>query len=272
MSPRRVRVAGVLLAVGLVAVAIFAGAGRVLGQSPSTLDQIKSRGVLRVGWGVWFPYVYRDPQTKEVRGISIDIFQEMAKDLGVRPEFVEDSWGTMVAGLQARKFDVLNLLAITEERKQAADFSKPVLRFGMGFLVLKTNADKYRTWQDFDKPDRKVVVTLGSSTDVFATRTLKQAQILRVKGQDDQVLQILAGRADAQFSSVDSMTFIARAHPELTLIKVPEFPASDVALGMPKGDTAFREWVDKFIDRQKAGGGLRRIVEKNGLDATFIID
>jgi ABC-type amino acid transport substrate-binding protein len=195
-------------AVGFLVTVLPSAPRSAQGQSPSTLDQIKSRGMLRVGWGVWFPYVFRDPQTKEIKGISVDIFNEMAKALGVRAEFVEDSWATMMAGLQARKFDVLNALVITEERKRAADFSKPITRHQNGFLILKTNADRYRTWQDFDKLDKKIVVSMGSSTDTLATKELRQAQIVRVRGQDDQLLAVLTGKADAQLSSVDSMLFI----------------------------------------------------------------
>jgi ABC-type amino acid transport substrate-binding protein len=45
-----------------------------------------------------------------------------------------------------------------------------------------------------------------------------------------------------------------------------------VALALPQGDVAFREWVNRFIDQEKASGSLRRLIEKNGLDATFLVD
>lgn len=242
-------------------------------QSPSTLDQVRARGTLKVGWGVWFPYVYRDPKTRELQGLSVDILQDLARELGVKLEFVEEGWSTMIAGLQAGKFDLLNPIVNTPERARAADFSRPITKHGLGFVVPRKDLDKYRSWQDFDRPDKKIVVTLGASPDIFASRTFKHAQLVRVKGgQDEQVLQIVSGRADAQFTSVDSMIWIQREHQQLAMFRVPEFPPAEVAFALRQGDAALLTWVNGFIERQKAAGKLRRLIEKNGLDESFAAD
>ena len=265
------RVAAVLILVALVTAVTSAPTSSIAQGSP-TLDQIKSRGTLRLGWAVWFPYVFREAQSRELRGVSVEIFQEMAKALGVKAEFVEETWGTLVAGLQASKFEILNPLVITPERAQVADFTKPITRHGMGFLLLKANADKYRTWQDFDRPEKTIAVTLGSSTDVYLSRQLKNAQILRMKTQPDQVLQVLSGRADASFTSIDSLLFVQKEHPQTTIFRVPEFQPFEVAFALPKGDRAFVQWVNGFIDQQRASGNLRRLIEKSGLDASFLVE
>ena len=64
---------------------------------PSALDRIEKDKVVRVGWAVWHPYVYRDPKNNQVVGVSLELLQDMAKALNARLEWVEDSWGTLPA-------------------------------------------------------------------------------------------------------------------------------------------------------------------------------
>ena len=51
-------------------------------QGPSKLDTIPKTNVLKVGWAVFHPYIYRDPKTNQVTGFTIDLANEMAKGLG----------------------------------------------------------------------------------------------------------------------------------------------------------------------------------------------
>ena len=101
----------------------------------SILHEIQRRGTLRVGWAVWWPYVYRDSKTNQLVGITVDMAEQMAKELNVKLEFVEDSWGTFAAGIQAKKFDVWNLVAITLPRATASGFSEPVTVHGLSLIV-----------------------------------------------------------------------------------------------------------------------------------------
>src|SRR5690606_27519126 len=90
---------------------------------PSAYDAILKRGNLRVGWAPWFPYAYKDPKTNLVAGITADLMKDLAASMKVELRLVEDSWGTMVAGLQADKFDILMPMAVTPPRESAATFS-----------------------------------------------------------------------------------------------------------------------------------------------------
>ncbi|MFC5312751.1 transporter substrate-binding domain-containing protein, partial [Azospirillum rugosum] len=74
---------------------------------------------MRVGWAPWYPYAFKDPQTNKISGLTVDLIQDMAQWLKVDVQWVEDSWGTMIAGLQANKFDMLMPMAVTLPRAQA---------------------------------------------------------------------------------------------------------------------------------------------------------
>ena len=51
-----------------------------------------SAGVLKVGTtGDWDPMTMKDPATNKYKGFDIDVMHELAKDMGVKIEFVPQS-------------------------------------------------------------------------------------------------------------------------------------------------------------------------------------
>ena len=66
----------------------------------SNLDKILSTGVLKVGTtGDWDPMTMKDPATNKYKGFDIDVMSELAKDMGVKVEFVPAEWKTIVSGI-----------------------------------------------------------------------------------------------------------------------------------------------------------------------------
>jgi ABC-type amino acid transport substrate-binding protein len=242
----------------------------VHGQGASTLDQIKSRGSIRIGWGVWFPYMYRDAKTQELSGVTVEVFGEMAKELRVKAEFVEDSWATLVAGLQAGKFDVTLPLVITPARAEVVTFTRPVTKTDIGVIVRKEDLAQYSTWQDLDKPDKKVSTTLGSAIQPVAQARFTKAQVLLVKAGPDSIAQVLSGRADAWVNDYDAFRHVLKEHAGLAVVPGPALGAQEVAFAVRKGDQAFQEWINRFIGEQRANGNLLRIIAKHGLTEMHI--
>jgi polar amino acid transport system substrate-binding protein len=238
----------------------------------SSLDAIQKRGTVRVGWAVWFPYIYRDPKTNEITGVSVDLAQSLAKELGVKLVLEEDNWNTLIAGLQSNKYDLTIPIAVTLPRAKAATFTTSILKSGVGLMVPKRDAAKYKSWKDFDKPDMRITTTLGSNVDLFATRAFKQAQILRVKGGPESLMQVMTGKAQAWANTMDAFVKIKAEQPDLVVVPGSEFGFSQVAFSVRAGDFHFRDWLNYFIVDQKDSGALLKTIEKYGLDKTYLAD
>jgi cyclohexadienyl dehydratase len=70
----------------------------------SNLDKILSAGVLKVGTtGDWDPMTMKDPATNKYKGFDIDVMSELAKDMGVKVEFVPAEWKTIVSGITSEE-------------------------------------------------------------------------------------------------------------------------------------------------------------------------
>jgi polar amino acid transport system substrate-binding protein len=236
----------------------------------SKLDAIENSKTLRVGWAIYYPYIFRDPKTNEVTGYSIDIVNDMAKALGpnVKVELVEDAWGTFAAGLQANKFDIFPGAAITLQRALAVGFSEPYTVQPYGLIAPKDAAASAKSWHDLDKPDEKIAVTLGASTDVYLHLAMKQAEIIRVKEVPEGVLSLLTGKVNAYASALDSLETIQKAHTELGI--VPGFFAKGgFAFAVPRGDIEWLNWVNLFVRDEKATGRITALLDKYGMNHSF---
>ena len=92
-------------------------------QAQSSLAEIQRAGVIKIGTeGAYPPFTYHDKSGKLV-GFDVEIGELIASGLGVKPEFVEGKWDGLIAGVDAKRYDlVLNEVAITPERLKNMTF------------------------------------------------------------------------------------------------------------------------------------------------------
>ncbi|WP_407713771.1 substrate-binding periplasmic protein [Comamonas testosteroni] len=235
----------------------------------SRLDTIKKRGALRIGWGIWVPYMFVDPKTRKTTGITVSLGNALAEELGVRVEFVETSWSTMVAGLQAGQYDVTMPYLVTEERSKVVTFSEPVFKSNWGLMVPRNKVSQYRSWEDLNKPGVRVSATLGSSAPRFM-KLMDKAQHLLMKDGSDSIAQLLTGQADAWLSQYDAFRVAEKQQPNLAVVPGPALGQEDVALAVPKDDVILKAALDKAIVVLKTNGKLLSMIKEFGLDQTSI--
>jgi polar amino acid transport system substrate-binding protein len=250
-----------------MSVIAFAVFGTAWAQSPA-LSRIDKDKTLRVGWAVWHPYVFRDPKSNQVQGISYELLQEMGKALGVKVEWVEDSWATLPAGLQANKFEITNLMAITPPRAEVVGFSEAVTQHGLSLIAPQAEVAKTKSWQDWDRPGVKIAVTLGANSDMFVTEKFKRAEIVRLKTVPENVLALVSGRVNAHASTIDALKTIQKEHPNLAIVP-GSFGSSEVAFALPKGDAQLTQRVNQFVTEAKKSGRISQLLTKYGLDDSF---
>jgi ABC-type amino acid transport substrate-binding protein len=257
----------------LAAVVLSLGVAPAFAQAPSKLDAIPKTNVLKVGWAVFHPYIYRDPKTNQITGFSIDLANEMAKGLGdnVKVELVEDSWSTFAAGLQANKFDVFPGAAISLRRALAVSFSDPYTKQVYSLLAANDAASKAKTWKDFDRPGQKIATILGSTTDTYLGNLIKQAEVVRVKAVPDGVLALVSGRVNAYASTTDSLAALRKEHPNLAIVP-GGFATTGFAFALPRSDMQWTAWVNEFVREMKRSGRIQQLIEKYGMDASAAAD
>jgi ABC-type amino acid transport substrate-binding protein len=237
------------------------------------LEQIKTRGVLKVGIAADPPFEARTPSGGWV-GYLPALEEAFAKSLGVKIEFVPTTFTTIVAGLQAGKYDLAGAdLHITEERKRAIDFSKPFYASGTSYFVLPATAETHKDLQSFNAPDVTIAVVAGSSDDSITRSALPKAKVLALPnvGPGDLILQV---KTDKVTAIGVSSYFTPALTERFGLIVRPSDPdgigSLPVAWGIRKDTPDLRKAADDFLDKAAADGTIEAL-KKNYLTANAFL-
>ena len=215
----------------------------------SRLLDILSSGVLKVGTtGDWNPMTMKDPATNSYKGYDIDMMRELAKDLGVKVEFVATDWKTLVNGVIANKYDITGSASISMSRAKVAGYSPSYFSLATVPLTLKKNLSKFKDWEDLDKPSVTVAATLGTTQEQQVKKFFPNAtkKIIEAPARDFQ--EVLAGRADAHITSNVEAGKLVEKYPEMALVPVKKARArTPIAMLLPQDDQVWLNYVSHWI-------------------------
>ncbi len=241
-----------LLAGAVQALAVtFALAGQ-------SLETIKTNGVFRIGTeGTYAPFTYHDPNGQLV-GFDVEIGREIAKRLGVKPEFLEGKWDGLIAGLDANRYDaVINQVGITEQRKQKYDFSDPYIA-SKAVLIVRGDNDGIKGFADLQ--GKKSAQSLTSNFAKLAEES--GASLVGTDGFDQSIQLVLNGRADATIN--DSLSFLdfKKHKPDANVkIAAQEADADHSGVIIRKGEPELLAAINKALAEIKADGTYQKIAD-----------
>lgn len=185
----------------------------------STLDKVKARGKLLVGCVPDLPYAGEDPRTGKWRGYVPLMAADLARVLKVDWECVPVTWGTAVLALQAGKVDIVGDLGATPERAMVADFVGPSVQ--QAFMLVARKGLTGQTWDDFNKPEIRIAVQIGTSNEIVLDRFVPKATKVGLSPGTDPSLAVSSGRADAFLSTFLSGTIAHSKNPNVGDLMLP---------------------------------------------------
>ncbi|HLZ01389.1 MAG TPA: transporter substrate-binding domain-containing protein [Bradyrhizobium sp.] len=231
-------------------------------QQPSRLDQIISRGTLRVGTtGDYLPFTSLDKETRKFRGFDVDMAEALGKALGVKVEFVPTAWPQMMKDFEADKFDIaMGGVSITLDRQKKGLFSTPIMREGKTPIARCADKDKFATLADIDKPGTHVIVNPGGTNERFARAHVKKAEI-RVYSDNVTIFdEIAKGNADLMMTDASETRYQQKLHPGVLCAVHPDkpFDFSEKAYWLQR-DEALKDFVDQWLHISMEDGSFKKI-------------
>jgi polar amino acid transport system substrate-binding protein len=196
------------------------------------------------------------------RGIAVDLAQELAERVGVPLEIVSYATsGNTADGAKAGAWDVA-FLATDPDRATEIIFSAPYLEVHTSYLVPAGSP----LWMssDVDREGIRIAVSAKSAYDLFLTRELKCAQLVRGAGPDASVDLFFAERLDALAGLKPLLIDLAEKHPG-TRVLDGHFTVVQQAVGVPKGRDAAANYVAQFVADIKLSGLVASLIMKNNI-------
>lgn len=202
-------------------------------------------------------------------GFGIEVAQEIARNLGVEIEFVKTSWPTLTTDVLAepQTFDMaIGGITITDARREKMLMSEGYLANGKTILCRASEADRFRSLADIDKPEVRVMVNPGGLNEKFANENLTHATIIVHQKNEEIPMLIAEGGADLMITEITEAPYYVQADTRLAapLLNAP-FTHGQIGVLMKKGQEDLLQMVNNKIQEMKADGSLRRLHEKYGL-------
>ncbi len=231
--------------------------------------EIVERGTILFGTtGDYRPLSFCEPDGT-YWGFGIEIANEIARRLGVNIEFKKASWPTLTEDVLAepQKFDLaIGGITITDARRETMLMSVGYLANGKTILCRASEADRYRSLADIDKPEVTVMVNPGGLNEIFANENLTHANIVVHQKNEEIPTLVAEGKADVMITEITEAPYYVQTDPRLAapLLNDP-FTHGEIGVLMQKGQEDLLQIVNNVIHQMKADGSLRKLHEKYGL-------
>lgn len=266
------RNAAILLVLSLLAL-IGCTQGQPSSGSKSEMETIRETRVIRAGWGPYAPYSSLDPATKKPQGFYIDLFESAARESGLKVEWVETTWGTMISDLKANKFQVMaSPVFRTIPRAFEVAFSRPIDYFGYS-AITRAGENRFKTIDDFNREDITLAVTQGEVGHEFAQRHLPKAKLVVHKTGDIALAltDVIEKRADAGICDAWTAKQFAAEHQGAVLDLFADRPFNVVGAGwfVKQDQVELLQFLNTTIDWLESSGEIQRTAAKYQLPSFF---
>lgn len=231
--------------------------------SDAVLSDLAPTGKLRVGINYGNPVLAtRDPASGDLRGVAVDLARELGKRVNVPVELVAfESAGKMFDAVKTGAWDAA-FLAVDPGRTGQIDFTAPYIEIEGTYLV--PAGSPLHAIGDVDREGVQIGISSGSAYDLFLSRSIQHAELVRAPDPNGAFELIRSGKVDVVAG--------VRQHLVANVEKLPgsrvldgRFMAIQQALGIPKGHAAGARYLREFIEEVKASGLVAQAIEKAGI-------
>ena len=220
--------------------------------TPDVLNDLAPTGTLRASINLG-NIVLAQGTPDNPGGVTPALARELAKRLGVPSQLTcFDGAGKAFEALKAGQVDIV-FLAIEPVRAADVEFSPPYVLIEGTYLVLKDSP--LQQVGDVDKAGIRVSVGLNSAYDLYLTRTLKNATLVRAaSGGCCLAIDLFREqKLDAVAGVRQPLVEYAKTHPDVRVMD-GRFQEIRQAMGTPKGRPAAAAYLRTFVEEMKASG------------------
>ena len=230
-------------------------------------SELGTPGQLRAAINFGNPILAKRGSDGQPRGVSVDLAREAARRLGVSAELVLfESAGNVVDAVKARQVDVA-FVAIDPVRGADMDYTAPYVIIEGAYLVRQSSPLQRN--DDVDRAGTRVVVGRGSAYDLYLTRELRAATLVRAPtspavtdvfvAQDLEVAAGVRQQLEADALRVGGVRLLPG-----------RFMVIEQAMGVPKGRVASQAWLSSFIEEMKASGFVASALQRHGVSGAAV--
>lgn len=227
--------------------------------SEDLLAKVQEKGELLIGTeGTYPPFSFHD-DSGTLTGFDVELAEEVASRLGVKPKFMETQWDAIFGGLDSERFDIIaNQVGIREDRLEKYDFSDPYIS-SAAVLVASTDNNDVTSFEDIK--DLKSAQSLTSNFGDLAKSY--GAELVGVEGFNQAIELLSSKRVDVTINDKLTVLDFKKHKPDAPIKVVAEAEdASQSGFMFRKGNTTLVEAVNKALNEIIEDGTYDKISNK----------
>jgi len=232
--------------------------------TPSTIrSDLAPGGKLRAGINYSnFVLVRKDPENGEPQGIAVEVAREVGRRLDLPVEFVPfETAGRMAAAVNSGTWDIA-FLANEPERAQEILFTPAYLEIEAGYVVPRGSA--IQSIAEVDRDGVRIAVGDKSAYDLFLSRALKHATVVRAPGMNASCDLFVAQTLDALAGIKPWLVMITEKLPGSRLLD-GHFMTVEQSIGVPRGRESAAKYLREFVQDVKTSGFLDQAIRSLNL-------
>ena len=229
--------------------------------------ELAPTGTLRAAINLGNPILASKDSTGQPRGVSVDLARELGKRLGVPVELVLfDAAGKAVGAIKTAQVDIA-FVAIDPVR--GADMLQTPAYVVIEGAYLVRSDSPIKTNAEVDRPGNRIAVGNASAYDLYLSREIKVATLLRAPTSPTVVDFFLAQNLEVAAGVKQQLEIDAKRLPGLRLLD-GRFMVIQQAMGLPKGREAGARYVTAFVEEMKASGFVVVALSRHGIEGAAV--
>jgi polar amino acid transport system substrate-binding protein len=235
---------------------------------PDVLKELAPTGKIRAAINFGNAVLAQRDEAGRPKGITPDLATDLARRLGVPVEFVPfEAAGKAFDAAKAGTVDIA-FIAIEPARAAELEFSAPYVIIEGTYMVAVDSPLKEIA--DVDKPGIRIAVGLGSAYDLYLTRTIKNATVVRAAtgGGRAMIEMFVKDKLEVAAGVRQQLEVYAKDHPEMRIM-AGRFQEIQQAMGTPRGRLAGATYLRAFVEDVKANGFVAEAIKRAGQAATI---
>lgn len=236
---------------------------------PALVTSFAPGGTLRASINLGNPILAnRDPAGGEPVGVSVDLAREFARRLGVAVELVVfDKAAASVEAVRDEQADI-GFFAVDPARGEGLLFTEPYVLIEGSYLVREESALTGNA--QVDSEEHRISVGSGSAYDLFLTREIRRAAIVRLQGAGPALAALRAGDVEVAAGIRQVLEDEARRAPGVRVLP-GRFMVIRQAMGVPAGRGAeARALLAAYVEEMKAGGFVAEALKRHRIEGATV--
>ena len=266
-----------LLKASIAVSALAIAPGAVRAQTKIAPPNLIKAGTLIMSINPTLPPLQYVDDKGQLQGMRVELANECCKRLGLAPEYIRTEFATMIPGLAAKRWDMINTGIFWTEERSKLMYMVPYEQAAISFLVAKGNPLGVKTVDDL--AGKKISVELGGIeerrtrevSDIVAKKGLKPLNVLTFNNFAEAFQALKAGQSDAA-TSIDATAMFMQTRGDFTRAISGVFPQTACFAFANK---PLAEAVVGALNDLKKDGTYDKLLDQYGVlkidEATFSI-